>query len=82
MNIGIGRSGFVLCAISSRWNSETNSYSSGEIRVDLVMSSENAKSHFESLVADREAIEAELGYPLVWHNLDETKSTKVCVRHA
>ncbi len=72
----------LLGSISSRWNSETNSYSSGEIRVELVMSSENAKSHFESLMADREAIESEIGYPLVWHNLDETKSTKVCVRQS
>ena len=68
----------MLGSICSRWNSETNSYSSGEIRVELVMSSENAKSHFESLMADREAIESEIGYPLVWHNLDDTN----CVRHA
>jgi len=80
MNISIGRSGFGLCAISSRRSNESNSFESGEIRVELVLTSDAAKSHFETLGASRAAIETDLGYEVTWHNPEDAKSAKIHVR--
>jgi len=80
LTLTIGRSGFHLAAITSAWNSVTNSYSVPEVRVELVMNSSDAKSHFLQLEAKKDAIEQEIGLPLVWHNEENTGSCKIYAR--
>jgi hypothetical protein len=79
MSITIGRAGFHISAVTSTWNSITNS-SSPEVRVELVMMSNNAKAQFYILEAKKAAIEQSIDQPLTWHNLDNAKSCKIYVR--
>lgn len=60
-NYAIGRSGFSLTpVINSREN---------QIRVELAINTSDAKSHFHSLFAQREAIEMALGFTVEWLEL-------------
>lgn len=67
MNHSIGRSGFHLSSCTSLWNSETKT-KDPEIRVELVLTGDQAKQHFAALEEKREWIEKTLGIPLTWHN--------------
>lgn len=71
---GIGRSGFGLSiAMNTRehW-----------IRVELYISGDSAKGHFQQLLDQREKIEHGLGYSLEWQRLDEKRDARIClVRH-
>ena len=79
MNHAIGRSGFYLASIFSSLDSETKE-TGGEIRVELVIGHEDAKRFFPALERQKSAIEAELGFPLVWYNPAEKKMAKMYVR--
>jgi hypothetical protein len=74
MNIGIGRSGFKLHAIASTYNSDAGSYDSNEIRAEFEIH-RNSDANFAAFEADKDQIEAELGFPVIWHN-DPTKISK------
>ncbi|MGD0237533.1 MAG: DUF4268 domain-containing protein [Syntrophorhabdales bacterium] len=78
MNHSIGRAGFVMCSIASAFNTETNTYG-GEIRVEMVVL--DAKKYYEHIENQKEEIQAELGFPLVWSTQEGTKSRKVYVRN-
>lgn len=80
MDHGIGRSGYVLAAIISTWNSVTSSYSSPEIRVEFVIKSDNAKGDFSVLERKRQEIDQAIGSPVTWHNPLENKHCKIYVR--
>jgi hypothetical protein len=67
MNHSIGRSGFHLSSVVSLWNSDTK-MKDPEIRVELVLSDDQAKEHFVALEEKRELIERTIGIPLTWHN--------------
>ncbi|MDP3285719.1 MAG: DUF4268 domain-containing protein, partial [Desulfobacterales bacterium] len=68
MNIAIGRSGMSLCAVASLWDSAAESFSSHELRAELVLNDNNSKKYFEQLEAEKEVIEKEIGEQLTWHN--------------
>jgi hypothetical protein len=80
MNMSVGRSGFRLTAIASVWNSEAAVFDSGEIRAELDINHENAKEYFQILESNKSQIEAELGYPLSWHNPEDANSCRAYIR--
>lgn len=79
MNHSIGRSGFHLSSIASMWNSETNT-NNPEIRVELVLTSKNAKQNFMSLEQKRPEIERAIGVPLTWHNPEGKNMCRIYTR--
>ena len=79
MNHPLGIGGAKLTSIASNWNSETSSFG-WEIRVELYLEGEQAKSWFLKLYEQKEAIERELGYALVWHNPENTKTSRIYIR--
>ena len=80
MSMAVGRSGFNLSAVASFWNSETESYESNEIRAELVINDEYAKTYFAALEAEKEAITTDLGYALSWHNPENSHTCRLYVR--
>lgn len=80
MNMAIGRSGFNLSAIASFFSSESGDFQSHEVRAELDIRGQYSKIHFDELYAQREQIESELGYPLVWHNPDGATMCRIYVR--
>lgn len=75
----LGRSGIVLSSIVSMWNSVTKT-KVPEIRAELSLIGVNAKEEFAALAQRREEIEAALGFPLTWHNLDDKVSCRLYTR--
>ena len=47
------------------------------LRAELYMTGHNAKSFFGQLLAQKDAIERELGYPLVWEELPEGRDSRI-----
>ena len=80
LNLSIGRASFHLSAITSAWNTVTNSYGPPELRVEMIMGPPNAKEHFVQLEAQKAAIQDKCDLPIVWHNPDASKSCKLYVR--
>jgi hypothetical protein len=80
-NHAIGRSGFHLTSIFSSWDSAGDK-GGGEIRAELVIDHDQAKRFFPLLARDQSAIEAELGFTLVWHNPPDAKIAKAYIRKA
>jgi hypothetical protein len=80
MNIFIGKGGFQLSAIASVWDSEAGSFESGEIRAEFYIHHQDAKHYFELLHQQKEEVETQIGYQLVWHNPEETQSCRIFVR--
>ena len=76
----IGSSGFHVAAIVSAWNSVSHKFDVPEVRVDFMMNSPEAKSHFSLIEAQKDAIQSQIDVPLVWHNPDDSKSCKIYVR--
>ena len=74
INTSIGSSRAGLAGIVSTWDSEKNT-SGAEIRAELALGSNHSKSHFQQLLEQKEAIEAEMGTALKWYN---PKNKKVC----
>jgi hypothetical protein len=81
MTHSIGRSGIHLTSIASLWDSESNT-KNPEIRVELGLSGENAKQQFATLERDRQKIENQIGFPLVWHNPPDKKQCRMYVRQS
>jgi len=82
LNVGIGRSGFTICPVASRWNNVENTGDTHELRVELYLDGINAKAHYQSLIALKDSIERDLGKDLTWHNDPELKSCRIFVRNA
>ncbi len=80
MNMSIGRSGFNISAVASFWNSDTESYETDEVRAEFVITHEDIKEYFKSLESQRDLIEKEIGYPLVWHSTEEARMCRIYVR--
>lgn len=80
MNIAIGRSGMRLCAIASLWDSVAESFSSHELRTQLVLDDNNSKKYFEQLEVKKEEIEEEIGEQLTWHNPPEKRVCRIYIR--
>lgn len=72
-NYAIGRSGFALVpTVNSR---------DDRIGVELIIGTPNAKQQFQALLAQREAIDAALGFPVEWQELPDQVLSKIgCLR--
>jgi hypothetical protein len=68
MLFSLGRSKFSLAASASFYNSETQSFDSNEIRVDVILRYESAKDYLKELLEEKEQIEEEFGVPLTWYS--------------
>ena len=85
MNIAIGRSGFLLLAIASTWNSEQQSFDQGEIRAELSISqgsAEDSRRYFDLLKQQKEAIELAFGETLIWDSQLDRKACRIFVRQS
>lgn len=80
MNIAIGRTGIRLSAVASLRNTVTESFSSHELRAELVLDDNNSKNYFQQLEAEKEKIEKEIGEQLTWHNLPDKCMCRIYVR--
>lgn len=72
MNFGIGRTGFLLGALLHSPESW--------IGVELYLNDEDAKTYFRLLKAQKDAIEQELGFELIWLELPERKGCRILHR--
>ena len=77
-----GKSGIHLCAIASMFNTETNSWSGGENRVELYIAGASPKAYFQQLYEKKDEIEAAIGETCIWKNTENKKSCKVYVVNA
>ena len=75
-----GRSGFQLSAIASVYNNESQSYETGEIRAEMLISHAEAKAYYEALGEQRSQIESEFGQDLIWYNPDNANNCRIYVR--
>lgn len=71
MNYPIGRSGFSLSAVMLRPRKQ--------VRAELYISNQDAKSYFHLLMQQRELIEDHLGYKLDWEELPEGRDSRIAV---
>lgn len=65
----IGRTGFWLGAVMIR--------PKNQVRAELYISGDQAKSFLAALKSEREAIERELGYPLEWEELPSRRDCRI-----
>lgn len=82
MSMALGKSGCRLSAIASFYDSDADTWDSNELRVQVELWDENAKENFAVLEADKDAIQAELGYELVWHSTAEARKCRIWIRRA
>lgn len=71
MGYPIGRTGFSLCATMLRPRSQ--------IRAELYIAGDSAKAYFALLIAQRDAIEQDLGYQLEWEELPARRDSRIAV---
>jgi len=82
MSMALGRSGCRLSGIASFYDFEAESFDSHEVRAQVDLWDENAKAYFAGLEAEKDAIESELGYELVWHSTENARKCRVWIRRA
>jgi len=80
MNFAIGKSGVHLTAIASYLNSKTNSWDGGEVRAEVYISGQYAKSYFDQFHGKKDQIEEMIGEPCIWHNPENKKSAGIYLR--
>lgn len=78
-NHALGRSGIHLVSVVSTWDWETSS-SDPEIRAEVYMDGASGKQYFAAMLAQKEAIEEALGFPLVWYNPANKASCRIYTR--
>lgn len=76
----LGRPGIHLASIASMLNSVTNTFSTPELRIELVVYSRRAKAEFSALENKKQEIEDAIGLPLIWYNPDRTRVCSVYTR--
>ena len=81
LHVTIGKTGIWLAAIASFWDTNKQSWSSGEIRVELVLQRKELRPYFDSWLEEKEAIEQTIGKPLNWQELTE-KRCSISVRRS
>jgi hypothetical protein len=80
MNLALGRTEFGLGAIASLSNSNTNNYDCGELRTEVQVSAQNAKSFYSALETQKHEIEQELNESLTWHNPENKNMCRIYLR--
>jgi hypothetical protein len=70
-SFGIGRAGFIL--------SDTAGFRDRKLGVEIYINHRAAKTAFDLLARDRQAIEAEFGGKLDWQRLDDKKACRIAV---
>ncbi len=83
MNLAIGRSGFLLLAIVSTWNRQTESYESGEIRAELITNHSDineSQGYFALLQRQKDDTESEFGQPFEWDMQADRKTCRIVIR--
>jgi hypothetical protein len=80
MNFALGRSGFKMCAIASKKDSETDSFEGNELRAEVIVETVNSKEDFKKLENDKDTIESELGEKLFWYNPDGKRMCSIYLR--
>jgi uncharacterized protein with ParB-like and HNH nuclease domain len=68
-NLAIGRAGFTLVPFA---NSRTD-----RVGIDLIIGTPTAKAQFHALMQQRDMIEAQLGFPLDWHEMPDRIQSKI-----
>lgn len=71
-NFSVGRSGFRLAGVQNT--------QAGWVRAELFVGRATAKTHFEALYQDRDAIERELGFAPVWEPLPDRIGARVSAK--
>jgi hypothetical protein len=80
MSHSLGKSGARLASVASMWNSGTNSFSSPELRIELIMDGKNSKEAFAALEGKKPEIETAVGLPLTWSNSENVKMCRIYTR--
>jgi hypothetical protein len=71
MSYPIGRSTFHVGSVMVR--------PKRQVRAELYIGNENAKAFFHELFQQREAVEADLGYPLLWEELPNRRDSRITI---
>jgi hypothetical protein len=79
MSMSIGRSQCHLSAVASTYDSEAGRFG-GELRMELVLSGEDAKAQFAQIESQKSSIESAIGVPLTWHNPTDKRMCRIYVR--
>ena len=69
-----------MAAIASMYDSEAESYDGHEIRAELCLVDDHAKTFYSQLEEMKEHIEKEFGQPLLWYNPPDKKMSKIYIR--
>ena len=80
MSWRIGVKGTRLSAVASQWNSETDSYDSNELRVELLLEGEAPKELFAELQSSRSELEREFTSELFWHDPQNARRCSIYLR--
>lgn len=75
----VGRTGVWMAGCITTWNSESNK-NTPEMRVELVIQTNDSKEQFDRLLTERESIEAKFGEPLKWDRGDGSKRSRIYMR--
>lgn len=70
INVSVGKTGFHVVAVAN---------TQGKIRVELSISNNNSKDYFDQLFLDKNNIEAEIGHPLSWERMTDTKMCRIAI---
>lgn len=77
MTFAIGRNDFGLTAVANSWSEQTEA---PELRAEFVVGGAQAKAHFATLHADREAIHSEFGAELEWYSSTDALQCRIFLR--
>lgn len=78
--ISVGRTGFLLSAVASLYDSVADSYSGHELRAEITTSGPKSKVAYAALQGEKELIESELGQELAWYNPSNAKNCRIYLR--
>lgn len=80
MSHGTGIARIQVQSVFSTFNTPSNSWIIGELRVDLKFSGESGQSQFEQLSQSRDEIQREAGQKYSWHGQTEGTNARVFVQ--
>lgn len=77
-NHPVGKTGMKLSSVATTWNSEKNTYNSGEIRAEFVV--RDSMTNFEIFEENKDDINESFQSKLIWSNRENKKSAKIYLR--